>query len=311
MKNLVYEGSVKKIWALVADESSLLFEFTDHYSIFDWGHMPDQLKNKGKSLTLIAQAFFEYLQGKGVKTHYIGLEEDKIKVQKVDIQKPVYRNGTYDYSAFKDKPSNTLVPLEVVFRFGVPEGSSLLKRRPNEFQLGEVFSSPLIEFSTKLESSDRYLSHQEASRIAGLDELEFNNLIRLSELLAIELKKVFDSINIELWDGKFEFAWDEKRGFILVDSIGPDELRLIYQNKHLSKESLRQFYVNSLWLDEVEEKKVLGENWRDKVCLGPEPLSSDFKERIENMYMKLTDDILIALGKDKFFNIEFSYEELV
>ena len=45
-------GSVKKIRG-VEGGTPWLFDFSDHYSLFDWGKMPDELPFKGNSLAFI------------------------------------------------------------------------------------------------------------------------------------------------------------------------------------------------------------------------------------------------------------------
>jgi|SRR5271163_2655818 len=56
--DLKYTGSVKNVWQSASDPDHLLFEFTDDYSVFDWGKMPDQIAHKGRSLALIGTYFF-------------------------------------------------------------------------------------------------------------------------------------------------------------------------------------------------------------------------------------------------------------
>ena len=53
-------GSVKKIRG-VEGRSPWLFDFSDHYSLFDWGKMPDPLPLKGKSLALMTLALYDHL----------------------------------------------------------------------------------------------------------------------------------------------------------------------------------------------------------------------------------------------------------
>ena len=55
---LKYRGSVKDIYG-PDEDGALFFRFSDRYSIFDWGEMPDQLTNKGKSLAHTAFLFFK------------------------------------------------------------------------------------------------------------------------------------------------------------------------------------------------------------------------------------------------------------
>ena len=49
------------------------FVFSDRYSVFDWGEMPDHIPGKGKALAVMAAFNFEELERRGIRTHYQGL----------------------------------------------------------------------------------------------------------------------------------------------------------------------------------------------------------------------------------------------
>src|SRR6056297_2655607 len=49
------------------------FVFTDDYSVFDWGKMPDTIANKGASLCSMGAFNFELLEDEGIPTHYRGV----------------------------------------------------------------------------------------------------------------------------------------------------------------------------------------------------------------------------------------------
>ena len=349
---LLYRGSVKDIRG-VEGQSPYIFEFSDRYSIFDWGEMPDQLKGKGEALAFMAWFFFDFLgnpenwvgwtapagldrsgtlrqlRERGLPHHMIGLVSHDMKtlsferevmapsrnlaVHPVAVLRPPSltrdRKIVWDYSAYKKRPKNALVPLEVIFRFGVPEGSSLISRTDDVGYcrdigllappaVGDRFEAPIVEFSTKLENKDRYLKYAEAAEIAGLVPAEFENLRDMAALVALRLKDCFAAIGVELWDGKVEFAFGEEekngvRSFMLVDSIGPDELRLTCGGVQLSKENLRSFYRPTAWCANVERAKALGDergdkDWR-KICTEelnsrPPLLSPAVKERAEMIY---------------------------
>ena len=157
---LINKGSVKDVYSHGGD---YIFDYSDRYSIFDWGEMPDKLNNKGKSLAVMAHLFFKYfgkpdlwqdidrkkitlnsdilelLQKQGLSHHSQGLINDRgndlnsekaqtfLKIEPVEIHRPVFENNKYDYSFYKTRPIGSLVPLEVIFRFGMPKGSSLLR----------------------------------------------------------------------------------------------------------------------------------------------------------------------------------------
>jgi len=366
MKNLLCEGSVKDIYTL-EQEDHLLFRYSDDYSIFDWGKMPNQIQYKGISLAHTAQAFFRFIENperwknwsrrgkwehssiyqklceRGFVHHALGLGDKNgqpvyyntltryLLVKRVNVLKPQLVNQAgkqhYDYQAFRNlrkKLTNHLVPLEVIFRFGVPEGSSLLKRTDSRDYLkqlglfykpkeGQRFITPVIEFSTKLEEEDRYVSYEEAKNIAGLNDDEFEILKILTTLLSERLYDCFQKIGGELWDGKFEFAFTEgdgdTRGFQLVDSIGPDELRIMNSyGIQLSKEFFRQLYAQTPWKGAIDKAKVLASSrglvdWK-KICLeelnmAPEKLIPEFFRKGEEIYTALAK----AIWKETYHKI--------
>ena len=58
---LIYAGSVKNVRAHPGHDGEAVFEFTDAYSVFDWGKMPDAIPEKGAALAALGCAFFELL----------------------------------------------------------------------------------------------------------------------------------------------------------------------------------------------------------------------------------------------------------
>ena len=164
-------GSVKELVEYEKPKSGTMgrgdFVFSDDYSIFDWGKMPDQIPYKGKSICLMAAWNFEQLKKTyGFDSHYVGLRdlerlEDSIpkivregpdkyvvmtslsmlksptnimNIHTSNVIKPDFKDGEYDYSYFKenrgnpDKLNNFVIPLEVIHRNGAPKGSSLFRR---------------------------------------------------------------------------------------------------------------------------------------------------------------------------------------
>ncbi|MDP2206541.1 MAG: phosphoribosylaminoimidazolesuccinocarboxamide synthase, partial [Alphaproteobacteria bacterium] len=57
---MIYEGSVKNVRG-TAGAAPYIFEFSDRYSIFDWGQMPDLLDGKGAALAWMSDFFFRFL----------------------------------------------------------------------------------------------------------------------------------------------------------------------------------------------------------------------------------------------------------
>lgn len=324
-RELLKKGSVKDIYG-VQGLSPYIFHYSDRYSIFDWGEMPDSIPHKGEALALLANFFFNELTTLNICHHSLGLnpqEHSELFVKPVHVHFPEGPKGD-DYSFYQSRPINTLVPLEIIFRFGVPLGSSLLKRveaNPRyaeelnlrePLQIGQTFTEPLIEYSTKLGDYDRYLSPKEAQMLADLNYTEMQKIQLLTKKMAFHLKDIFSSIDLTLWDGKFEFAFIEgssiDRDFMVVDSIGPDELRLTFKEDDeipLSKEYLRQCYHQSPWALAVFEakklaslrqtpywKKIVKEEWR----LTPEPLASHDLKNGSAIYTTMSNALFISRG---------------
>ena len=57
---VLYQGSVKNVRG-VKGRDPYVFEFSDRYSIFDWGEMPDLLEGKGEALAFMSWFFFDFL----------------------------------------------------------------------------------------------------------------------------------------------------------------------------------------------------------------------------------------------------------
>jgi len=393
--DLFYEGSVKKVWQSEQDQDSLWFEFTDDYSVFDWGKMPDTIQNKGRALALMGAFFFlelnkpefwrslrqsqhlakfdsQFLEQRfadpvyagphglcasGLPSHFKSLTDKEgnhlslsaasshqgsllMQVERAKIYRPTSRNVLHQTVFFYPQPEQSfgtrLIPLEVVFRFGMPGGSSLEARlaadKEYAHRLGfqtmpepnTWFKQPVLEFFTKLEPKDRFLSVQEAAELSGLNESEFSQLTEIAQDVALALHELFARSGLELWDGKIELlartspVGGDRKGqpheregkkpqeqteveIILADSIGPDELRLLHKGQQLSKEMIRQFYRGSAWEKALKEAQTMAVSrgtvdWKE-ICLeelssSPQPLSSEFKAAVDNLYGVLANAII-------------------
>ena len=176
-----------------------------------------------------------------------------------------------DYSVYTSKIKNCLIPLEIIYRNGLPEGSSVFKRLEQgkitfrDLGLdqypkpGEQLSKPIFDVSTKLEETDRYVTWAEAQKIAGLTDQE---LIDVKEVLlkADEtITEVAKKAGLKNEDGKIELAFDENGKLMVVDVVGTlDECRFTYDGVHVSKEVARQFYKKTSWYSAVGASQKRG-----------------------------------------------------
>jgi len=325
-------GSVKDLEVIkkpVKDEMGIgRFEFSDRYSVFDWGPMPDLIDRKGEALCLMGAYCFERLEEENIRTHYRGLVQENGKVLRFDqLDQPssvmeislvnVYKPKavlhdeklSYDYGVYTPKLTNCLIPLEIIYRNGLPEGSSVFKRLEQGSvtfeqlgldhypKVGEKLKKPIFDVSTKLEDKDRYVSWEEAKEIAGLTRAEVveikDVLLKVDETITHAASKA----SLVNEDGKIELAFDSERKLMVVDVVGTlDECRFTYDGLHVSKEIARQFYRKTSWFKDVEKAKREAEtkrvpDWKKLCKSNPPKLEPKLKAIISKMYMAASNEL--------------------
>jgi phosphoribosylaminoimidazole-succinocarboxamide synthase len=309
--------------AATADELGAgAFVFTDDYSVFDWGKMPDSIPNKGASLCAMGAANFEALEAEGVPTHYRGVVDNsgevvplaeaaapprEMAIDLTQVPDLPHEGREYDYTAFHEEAGeNYLIPLEIVFRNTVPVGSSLRSRaEPADFDLEYEewpeepidLPEPVIEFSTKYEESDRYLTRDNADYIAGEADVEDLEAVA-REVNDIVTEKAAEA-GLKHEDGKIECLYFD--GEIRVaDVVGTfDENRFSYEGQQLSKEVVRQYHKRTqpAWVEAVNEAKTRAKeedvaDWRELCEVDPEPLDDHVVDAVRDMYTAGTNAYL-------------------
>ncbi|WP_135366396.1 phosphoribosylaminoimidazolesuccinocarboxamide synthase [Halosimplex halophilum] len=300
------------------------FVFTDDYSVFDWGKMPDEIPDKGASLCTMGAFNFELLESAGVPTHYEGVAADdtdgpvpldealdagaaprEMVIELTQVPDLPFEGDAsddpsgYDYDAYHaDAGENYLVPLEIVFRNRVPVGSSLRKRTDpadhgldvDEWPDEPVdLDDPVVEFSTKYEEQDRYLDREEADRIAGAADIaDLESVAR--EVNAVVTDRAAEA-DLTHEDGKIECLYFE--GEIRVaDVVGTfDENRFSYGDQQVSKEVVRQYHKRTQpeWVEAVSAAKREADergiaDWKSLCERQPEPLDHDVIRAARDLY---------------------------
>ncbi len=314
-----YEGSVQYLYFL--DDDKILCKTTTGGSVFDVGtifYIPDndifRTAIRHKIYTGLAKREFfdeieKYIKEKnlipvnilkeiilnGVKTHHIGIVDNKtgevykdsfpqelsnlIIVKKFNILKPILLNlnnqALWNYHKYH-LADNYVIPLENIIRFGITPQSSVFKRYKKSDEEGkkkilkefgvevlyewQIFDRPIIDFTTKYEPQDRAVTYQEACNIAGVDEKIFEKLYYTCLFCAVYVFKFFERLELTLWDLKLEFAFSNNELY-LVDTIDTDSVRITkyYKNKfiHFNKQAVRDFYLkfHKDWIDKVNKAK--------------------------------------------------------
>jgi phosphoribosylaminoimidazole-succinocarboxamide synthase len=152
---------------------------------------------------------------------------------------------------------------------------------------------PIMDVSTKLEITDRYLTWAEAQQISMLSNNEIKELKNLTNMVNDFITREFLKIGLVNEDGKIEVGFNLKRHLMLVDVLGTlDECRFTFDGLPVSKEIARIYYRNSEWYQAVEEaKKKDRQNWK-KICrLNPEPLPPRLNLLISQIYCAVTNEI--------------------
>ena len=243
-----------------------------------------------------------------------------LAVRQVSVVKPavttVLGRALPDYHATRNASLPRLVPLEVVFRFSAPEGASIFERVARDpaylaslgfgdtkLTPGARWDFPVLELFTKLETTDRPVPLTEALSISGLSAPQLQNLLFRTAWVAGCLRWLCSRAGLELADGKLEWGVaqggegvppSEDGSLMLVDAVGPDELRILKDGVQLSKEFLRQHYRGSPWYESVIKAKEAAQaqgvsDWKRGVALPPPPLPAAKRELASQVYLALAN----------------------
>ncbi|MGC8992039.1 MAG: phosphoribosylaminoimidazolesuccinocarboxamide synthase [Thermoplasmata archaeon] len=287
---LVRKGKVKEVYAL--GEKELLFVFTDNISVFD-KIIPSKIPYKGASLARTSAHWFKIVSDMGIKTHFIELPEmNKMKVRRFQITMKGKKDG-----------KNFLIPLEFITRYYIAGSfhDRILKGKINPAEIGiknvkygEPLPQPFFEVTTKFEEYDRPLSFEEAMEIGGLNREELDDIRE-------KILKIDDVINKDVMkrgllhvDGKKEWALDDEREPVLVDTFGTaDEDRFWDLEEYkkgnfveLSKEFVRKYYKDIGYYDKLMKAREKGEKEPDIP-----PLPEDMVKKTSELYLMLYEKI--------------------
>jgi len=286
------KGKVKEVYEV--SKTELEFVFTDQISVFD-KVIPTLVPHKGETLCRTSAHWFKLVEGLGVRTHFLRvLDGNRMRVRRVQV--------IPDYDTITPKTKNFLIPLEIIARYYVAgslhDRIKAGKMRPADVgyptghapRYGEPLPKPFVEVTTKLEKVDRELTTAEALAISKLSPGEYDDLVKA-------VLKIDDRLNTEVRkrglihvDGKKEFAMDQERRLMLVDTFGTaDEDRFwdleAYQKGEqieLSKEFVRQYYRKIGYHQALMEAREAG---------GPEPdippLPEEVTKEVSDLYVAL------------------------
>jgi phosphoribosylaminoimidazole-succinocarboxamide synthase len=160
--------------------------------------------------------------------------------------------------------------------------------------LGEKLPSPFFEVTTKLEKVDRNLTLPEAVKISNLSLDELNRMKDLAIAIDQEMDSRIAQRGLVHVDGKKEFALDDERNLMVVDTFGTADEDRFWDAKELkagkfverSKEFVRQYYR------EIGYHEKLMKARREGTKEPPIPsLPKDMLESVSRVYIGLYEDL--------------------
>lgn len=215
-KDLVYEGKAKKIWST---ENSELYisEFKDDLTAFN-GEKKSSEAGKGALNNKISAALFEYLNSKGIPSHFVEmLDENHMLHKRADV-----------------------ILIEVIVR-NIATGSLT---RNLGIEDGSKLPFVLVEFDYKNdELGDPKLNDQHCLILNLVeDESELDYIRYMARKINDLLQTFYAQRNLTLIDFKLEFGRDINGNIILIDELSPDNFRLwdSQSGESMDKDRFRQ-----------------------------------------------------------------------
>jgi phosphoribosylaminoimidazole-succinocarboxamide synthase len=196
---LLYEGKAKRVYA--TDQPDLVaVEFKDDATAFN-AEKRASLAGKGERNCRISALVFEWLEGRGLSTHYLGVEGDRWM-----LVRPV-----------------KVVPIEVVVR-NVAAGS-ICRQLP--IAPGTPLDPPLLDIYYKDDAlGDPLLTEARLERLQLVSSGQLQAISELAMAVNRGLRELFGSVDLELVDFKIELGFAADGRLLLADEISPDTCRL-------------------------------------------------------------------------------------
>lgn len=270
-----------------------IFRFTDYYTVFFYGRMPDQIPGKGEALARMAAHNFTMLEAAGVPTHFRRfIAPDKIEFSLV---RQPERGATHTASA-----TNRIVPLQVIARNELPQGSSTHRRlaagtlTPQDLGLdaapvfGQRLDAPIIEYAAMLESPKRFIHAPAAQKLAGLTDEQFRTIQQTTNTSNEVITRHAAALGVSHCDCNFEYMISSRGRIVVADSPGtPDGSRFLVDGEHCGKQIMRNWYAAHGFEPPVQ--KWLTDGVPKSEWPVPGPLPAGLVPAMTDLYRSLTE----------------------
>ncbi|MEA3288490.1 MAG: hypothetical protein U9Q77_14110 [Candidatus Marinimicrobia bacterium] len=294
----------------------------------------------------IMREILEEVKVTGLKTHHQGMvgREDNVLytdsfppelsnltlIKKYAIHKPdpvTFMNAhLYDYEKYYGN-DKFVIPLEMIVRFGVTSGSSILRKYNamgdsgkkaylnelglrNELAPWQTFEIPLTDLTTKYEPEDRAMPKQEALLVSGIGGKMFTESLTRAILAAFMVHRIFNRMGLNLWDLKWELAKDGN-DLVFVDTLDTDSVRATLTCNveghdyivNFNKQAMRDYYiiVHDDWYAAVNKTKkeaaVSGEIFTDILKKGQEQGYYPDTPVVDPEFMQIQEEKYLMIKK--------------
>src|SRR5690625_750001 len=207
---LVYRGKTKDVYRLQDGTIKLKFkdDVTGEDGTFDPGanKVGLTIEGAGESGLLVTTHFFKRLQEEGIPTHYIKTDMNDVSMYVHDAE--MFGNG-----------------LEVICRYRAV--GSFYRRYAQYCEEGQAFDS-FVEVTIKDdERGDPPIAKDALVQLNILSENEYDELMKRTKQIASLVKEELATLNLELYDIKFEFGRHKTTGeMMLIDEISGGNMRV-------------------------------------------------------------------------------------
>ncbi len=274
----IRQGSSKDIHQVIEGGRTVALDIisSKRVSIFDRGPMPFNFGQIGVYRTALSGKIFQSMRDAGFSTHYLShdVERATTRVKPFNI---------YEIGVQYEGAIGKVIPLEVLFRLEITEpmldrahgdeefARKLSERVDGELVVGKRLLRPLIECSTKFEAQDRYVTDEEAIKLAKLGEVTFAEMVDLAEKGAIFVADLFASNGYRLVDGKWEFGITyQGPSIVFVDGLSLDEVRAFCPDGQRCDKEVLRIEAKKRKPEWVEALKAAKKKWPDQKDRWPE-----------------------------------------
>lgn len=222
----IYTGKTKDVYKMGNGNICLKFkdDVTGKDGVFDPGENQVGLTidGAGREALKITKFFYELLNDRGIKTHYISsnINDNTMEVKNAHV----FGEG-----------------LEAICRFRAV--GSFIRRYGKYIEDGTPLDA-YAEITLKDDERKDPLITDEALEMLGiLTKDEYKTIISMTKEIAKIVKEVLAEKSLDLYDIKFEFARDDQGEIMLIDEISGGSMRVYKGDKKLSPLEIHSYLI--------------------------------------------------------------------